>query len=442
MKPAVSTTEMPCGESNQLLDVRCQNQKITKTGVAAAVAGNAIEFYDFVVYAFFAVYIGRAFFPADSDTGSLLASVAVFGVGFFTRPLGGVLIGAFADRVGRKAAMILTVALMTIGTLGIAVTPSYSSIGIAAPVIVVFCRLLQGLALGGEVGPASALLIEAAPPEQRGLYASWQIASQGLAAIAAGAFGVFLSATLSAEDLASWGWRIPFIVSLLLIPIAIYIRRQLPETLVSESDRSTGDVVRALFRTHGKFVALGVLAMLVASITTQVGNYMTTYAINTLHLPDTLAQISTVIGGVVLFISALIGGVLCDRYGRKSVMIWPRVVTLVLIVPLFYWLTKNPSPVVLYSVTAIIIALNGMTTAATLVAIPEFFPPALRSTGTSITYAVGATVFGGTTQFIITWLISVTNDASAPGYYVMGACVLSLAAIFLLPETRHKDISV
>ncbi|MNJ43415.1 Proline/betaine transporter [compost metagenome] len=331
---------------------------------------------------------------------------------------------------------------MTIGTLGIAVTPGYSTIGIAAPVIVVFCRLLQGLALGGEVGPASALLIEAAPPEQRGLYASWQIASQGLAAIAAGAFGVFLSATLSAEDLASWGWRIPFIVSLLLIPIAIYIRRKLPETLVSESERSTGEVVKSLFKTHGKFVALGVLAMLVASITTQVGNYMTTYAISTLHLPGTLAQITTVIGGVVLFISALIGGVLCDRYGRKSVMIWPRVVTLVLILPLFYWLTKNPTPIVLYSVTAIIIALNGMTTAATLVAIPEFFPPALRSTGTSITYAIGATVFGGTTQFVITWLISVTNNASAPGYYVMGACVLSLVGICLLPETRHKDISV
>jgi len=411
-------------------------------GVAAAVAGNALEFFDFITYAFFAVYIGKAFFPVGSDVGSLLASVAVFGVGFFTRPLGGVLIGAFADRAGRKAAMILTVSLMTVGTLGLAATPGFASIGYAAPVIVVLCRLLQGLALGGEVGPASALLIEAAPTGRRGFYASWQIASQGLAVLVAGAFGVLMSATLSEEDLASWGWRVPFLVSLLLIPVAIYIRRQLPETLVSGGDRSTGEVVGSLFQRHGRQVWLGILVMLAATVSTQVGNYMTTYAISTLHLPATLAQISTVIGGVMLFVSALIGGVLCDRYGRKAVMIWPRVATLVLIVPLFYWLSGAPGAIVLYTVTAIIIALNGITTAATLVAIPELFPNAVRSSGTSITYAVGATIFGGTTQFVITWLIDATGDSAAPAYYVVAASVLSLVGMFLLPETKDKDTSL
>jgi len=411
-------------------------------GVAAAVAGNALEFFDFITYAFFAVYIGRAFFPVGSDVGSLLASVAVFGVGFFTRPLGGVLIGAFADRAGRKAAMILTVTLMTVGTLGLAATPGFASIGYAAPVIVVLCRLLQGLALGGEVGPASALLIEAAPAGRRGFYASWQIASQGLAVIVAGAFGVLMSATLSEADLASWGWRVPFLVSLLLIPVALYIRRQLPETLVSGSERSTGEVVGSLFQRHGRHVGLGILVMLAATVSTQVGNYMTTYAISTLHLPATLAQISTVIGGVMLFASALVGGLLCDRYGRKAVMIWPRVATLVLIIPLFAWLSGAPGAAVLYAVTAIIIALNGITTAATLVAIPELFPNAVRSSGTSITYAVGATIFGGTTQFVITWLIDATGDSAAPAYYVVAASVLSLVGMFLLPETKDKDTSL
>lgn len=182
-----------------------QEYKPPVKAIAAAVAGNALEFYDFIVYSFFAVYIGQTFFPLGSETASLLASVAVFGVGFFTRPLGGVLIGAFADKAGRRAAMILTVTLITVGTLGLAATPGYEAIGMAAPIIVLMCRLLQGLALGGEVGPASAMLIEAAPREKRGLYASWQIASQGIAVVAGGLMGVLVSWYLPHEDLVSWG---------------------------------------------------------------------------------------------------------------------------------------------------------------------------------------------------------------------------------------------
>src|SRR5574343_1400525 len=170
--------------------------RVPKRVVAATVAGNALEFYDFVTYAFFAVYIGKTFFPASTPMGSLLLSVAVFGVGFFARPLGGVLIGAFADRAGRKPAMLLTIVLITIGTMGLALTPSYESIGMAAPVIVVMCGLIQGLAHGGEVGPFSAFLIEAAPPGRRGLYASWQLASQGLAGFVAGAIGLGLTSVL------------------------------------------------------------------------------------------------------------------------------------------------------------------------------------------------------------------------------------------------------
>ena len=175
-----------------------RKQRVPPRIVAAAVAGNAMEFYDFTTYAFFAVYIGKTFFPASTPFMSLLLSVAVFGVGFVTRPLGGLLIGAFADRAGRKPAMILTIALITVGTLGLAATPSYAQIGVAAPIIVVFCRLLQGLALGGEVGPSTAYLIEVAPPGKRGLYGSWQLASQGVAGLCAGIVGVLLTLSLSA----------------------------------------------------------------------------------------------------------------------------------------------------------------------------------------------------------------------------------------------------
>src|SRR5471032_3368517 len=184
--------------------------------VAATVAGNALEFFDFVTYSFFAVQIGQTFFPSSNEFASLLASVGVFGVGFVFRPLGGILIGAYADRAGRRPAMLLTIVLITVGTMGLALTPSYASIGLAAPVIVVLCRLVQGLALGGEVGPSSAFLIESVPPLQRGLYASWQLASQGVATLVAGALGIVMISTLTPAELQAWGWRVPFAAGLLL----------------------------------------------------------------------------------------------------------------------------------------------------------------------------------------------------------------------------------
>lgn len=407
--------------------------------IAAAVAGNALEFYDFIVYSFFAVYIGQTFFPLGSETASLLASVAVFGVGFFTRPLGGLLIGTFADKAGRRAAMILTVTLITVGTLGLAATPGYETIGIAAPIIVLLCRLLQGLALGGEVGPASAMLIEAAPREKRGLYASWQIASQGIAVVAGGLMGVLVSWYLPHEDLVSWGWRIPFLVSLALIPLAIYIRRALPETLEKPSEKTGTQIVSSVFSDHGRYLTLGILVMISTTVSTQVGNYMTTYAIQTLKLPATLAQAGTVLGGTMTFLFALLAGYLADKYGRKGVMIWPRIILMLAIIPLFFWLSESKDATVLLIVTAAITLLTSMSGAASLVAIPEMMPIALRATGVSLIYAIGATLFGGTTQFIITWLIGIFG-AVAPAYYVVGTSIISLVAMFMMPETRNFDV--
>lgn len=416
-----------------------QSEKPPVKAIAAAVAGNALEFYDFIVYSFFAVYIGQTFFPLGSETASLLASVAVFGVGFFTRPLGGVLIGTFADKAGRRAAMILTVSLITVGTLGLAATPSYESIGIAAPIIVLMCRLLQGLALGGEVGPASAMLIEAAPRDKRGLYASWQIASQGIAVVAGGLMGVLVSWYLPHEDLVSWGWRIPFLVSLALIPIAIYIRRALPETLETPTEKTGTQIVTSVFSDHTRYLVLGILVMISTTVSTQVGNYMTTYAIQTLKLPATLAQAGTVLGGTMTFIFALVAGYLADKYGRKGVMIWPRIILMLAIIPLFFWLSESKDATVLLIVTAAITLLTSMSGAASLVAIPEMMPIALRATGVSLIYAIGATLFGGTTQFIITWLIGVFG-AVAPAYYVVATSIISLVAMFMMPETRNFDV--
>ncbi|MDM0112753.1 MFS transporter [Variovorax sp. J22R133] len=419
--------------------VQAQPARVSRRVVTATVAGNALEFYDFVTYAFFAVYIGKAFFPASTPLGSLLLSVAVFGVGFVSRPLGGVLIGAFADRAGRRPAMLLTIALITVGTLGLALTPSYESIGWAAPFIVVVCRLIQGLALGGEVGPSSAFLIESAPAHQRGLYASWQLASQGVATLVAGIFGVALIATLTPAQLQAWGWRVPFAVGLLLLPVAFYLRRNMHETLHDAPQEAANVGMRGVVRHRG-LILLAILVVLGGTVSNYVGNYMTTYAITTLKFPPLVAMGATVMVGLATLVFALVGGWLSDRYGRKPVMLWPRVALAVLTVPAFTLLIHYPSLGMLLAVTTFLSALMGITGAASLTAIPELLPRSIRATGLSIAYAVGVSLFGGTTQFVVTWLIGVTGNPAAPAWYVAGTSVITVLAMLALPESGKKPL--
>ena len=412
---------------------------VPKRVVAATVAGNALEFYDFVTYAFFAVYIGKTFFPASTPMGSLLLSVAVFGVGFFARPVGGVLIGAFADRAGRRPALLLTIALITVGTLGLALTPSYDSIVLAAPIIVVLCRLIQGLALGGEVGPSSAFLIESAPPAKRGLYASWQLASQGAAGLVAGAMGLLLTHALAPAEMLAWGWRVPFLVGLLLLPLALYLRHNMPETLHAAPAQAARSGMAGLKRQRG-LIGLAVLVVIGGTVSTYVGNFMTTYAITTLKMSPVLAMGATVVGGLSTLVFSLIGGWMCDRFGRKPTMFWPRVAAAVLTVPAFMLLVAQPSATTLFAVSGFLAALTAISGAASLVAIPELLPRGIRATGMSIAYAVGVSLFGGTTQLVITWLIGVTGNPAAPAWYVAGASVVTALAMLAMPESRHRAL--
>lgn len=407
--------------------------------VAATIIGNALEFYDFVTYAFFAVYIGKAFFPASTPLGSLLLSVAVFGVGFVSRPLGGVLIGAYADRAGRKPAMLLTICLITVGTLGLAITPSYESIGLAAPIIVVLCRLIQGLALGGEVGPSSAFLIESAPAARRGLYGSWQLASQGAAGFVAGVFGMALTSSLAPGELQAWGWRVPFAVGLLLIPLAIYLRRAMPETL----EHGTASASRAgpvSVLSHKRLILLSIMAILGGTVSTYVGNYMTTYAITTLKFAPTVAMAATVVGGLSTVVFALLGGWMSDRIGRKPVMLVPRLAAALLSYPAFLLLVDLKTPMALFGVTILLGALTAISGAASLVAIPEMFPRRIRASGMSIAYAVGVALFGGTTQFVVTWLIGATGNPASPALYVTVTSVIAIVGMALLPETGNRAL--
>jgi MFS family permease len=408
--------------------------------VAATVAGNALEFYDFLAYTAFAVYIGKAFFPTQTDFASLLLSLATFGVGFFTRPVGGLLIGAFGDRAGRRPALMLTIGLMAVGTLAVAVTPSYAAIGIAAPLILVAARLLQGLALGGEVGPSTAVLLECAPRGRRGLYTSFQNGSQGVALFASGLVGVAVAAILSRQQLADWGWRVPFALGLVIVPVGLYLRRRLPETLRQPHPGATGTsagVLRELSERHLSSLTLSVLIIMCLTISTYVNNYMTTYALTTLGLPPFQAMWATLVGGAVIAAGAIWGGLLSDRFGRKPLMILPRVALTLVVYPAFALLVSEKSLWSLVAVAALLNLLSTMSAAAATAAIVETFPNAVRSSGMAVSYSLSVSVFGGTTQFIIAWLIGVTRDPLSPAYYVIVSSLISLWAMFRLPET-HK----
>ena len=198
--------------------------------IAATVIGNALEWYDFIVFGFFTVIISRLFFPADSQYASLLLTTATFGVGFFMRPVGGVLLGIYADRRGRKAALLLVIALMTVAIAMIGFAPTYAAIGVAAPLLIVLARLLQGFSAGGEFASATSFLVESAPAHRRGFYGSWQMVGQGLSVLIASLLGAFLTRTLAPETLESWGWRVPFLFGLIIGPVGLYIRRHLAET--------------------------------------------------------------------------------------------------------------------------------------------------------------------------------------------------------------------
>jgi len=269
--------------------------RLTKRQIASVTAGNALEFYDFVTYAFFATQIGRALFPGD-ESNSLLLSLATFGVGFLTRPLGGLLIGRMADRRGRKPAMILSFTIMGISMTGLALTPSYASIGMAAPIIAIMFRLLQGFALGGEVGPNIAYLLEAAPRNRRGLFISMNFASADFAVMVAGLVGFGLASTLTSAQLEAWGWRFAFLLGAAIVPLGLRLRKTLVETL---PEPSSAEEAAPNFRPVMLLSAAGLFVIAGATISNYTLEYLTTYAQSTLHMPVPTAFAATVVLGVI-----------------------------------------------------------------------------------------------------------------------------------------------
>ncbi len=406
--------------------------------VVAAIMGNALEFYDFTVYATFAAIIGRAFFPASNGYVSLLLSVATFGVGFIARPLGGILIGAYADRYGRKPAMTLTILLMALGSGMIGVLPTYAQIGVAAPLLLVVARLIQGFSAGGEMGPATTYLLESAPPGHRCFFGSWQLASQNIGIIISGLIGVILALTMSDAMTNSWGWRVPFLLGILIAPIGFYIRRNLDETLDEEDAHgSMSAVLSDILKNNWGKILLCILVVSGATVTQYFFVYTTTYALTTLHYSQQVAMTANLSIGVVGTAFAVLGGVVADRIGVKTVAVVPRVVLILLLYPALQLIVSSGSPTVFVLVFAGLMALQAMSGAAGIILIPIIFPAAIRTSGLSIAYALGVTLFGGTAQIVFTAIIAATGDKQSWVLYIIGMGILSLVGTLLIRVPAH-----
>jgi MFS family permease len=407
--------------------------RIKKRHIAAVLLSNAIEYYDFVVYAFFAVMIGKVFFPSDNPVTSLLLTMSTFAVGALVRPLGSIIIGGFADRRGRKAALLLTVVLMTISTIGIGATPSYESIGVAAPIIMVLARMAQGLAYGGQMGAATSFIAEIAPPHRRSLYMGAMGAINGIAILFAGILGFVLASTLSDQQLVSWGWRVPFLLGLAILPLGLYIWNYVPDSLIHGSTDVTEELpFKRLIRDHLATTVNAALAFGSLSITVYVTLYMTTYAVAVLKLPANIAMVGTLASGGISAVTTLAAGWLADRYGSRLVCIVPMTLLLVLPYPAFLWLVAEPSVVTLLAASAAIGIPAFASSLALLALLPRLLPASVRATGIAFSYAIATSFFGGTAQVIITWLVDWTKSPYVPAFYVMVANAVGLKAIIYL----------
>ena len=409
---------------------------LSRGQLAAVALGNGLEFYDFTVYAFFAVPIGHAFFPAANPWASLLLSVSTFGIGYFTRPLGALAIGAYADRRGSRPALVLSLALMGLATLTIAVLPAYGTLGLAAPVLMVAARLVQGFALGAETGPAITCLVGAAAGARRSRAVAWQVATNGAALLAAGLVGYGLSLALPRPALDAWGWRLAFALALATVPATLAVRARLPDG--GPAAPGGAAPVRSLLARPGR-AAAAVLVIASGTVSFSIAAFMTSYALTALKLAPSLAFLSAVALGAATLATAPLGGLLADLCGRRSTFLASRAALALAAVPAFAWLDAARDGPALLTVSAAIAALSTLGAPAGLCMVFESLPAGARSTGLAMAYALGISLFGGTTQAAVTALVALSGNLLWPGYYLAASSAIGAAAAFgVVSEARRS----
>ena len=409
--------------------------------IVAATIGNIFEWFDFVVYGFFAVTIAEVFFPAGNPTVSLLITFGAFGLAYFVRPLGAIVVGGYTDRAGRKAGLLLSMALMMIGTTLMAVTPGFATIGLAAPIIITIARLLQGFSVGGEFGSAVSFLAEHGGG-RRGFSASWQFATGGLITVLASLFGLTLSSLLTHEQLVDWGWRIPYVFGMLIGPAGLYVRAKVVETPeFLEAEKPATIPIRDVLRRHPLPVLLALGISIISNSSFYILAYIPTYGVKTLHLPASTGFTATLIGGAILAIGCPLAGYWSDKLPRRTLLMvitcWLFVLTSY---PAFYLMAAWPS------LAACIIAVGWLQfvkagySGVLPSVLSEQFPVAVRAIGVSLGFSTAVSVFGGLAPLVATWLIAATGDSLSPSFYLIFTALLSLFALMAI-QSRGRPVT-
>lgn len=403
--------------------------------VFRVVSGNFLEMYDFMVYGFYAAAIAKTFFPSGNEFASLMLSLATFGAGFLMRPLGAIILGAYIDHHGRRKGLIMTLVLMALGTLLIACVPGYASIGVAAPLLVLAGRLLQGFSAGVELGGVSVYLAEIAKPGKKGFYVAWQSASQQVAVIFAGLLGVVLHSMLSPEEMGEWGWRIPFLIGCLIVPFLFLIRRSLEETEEFKTRKhrpSISEIYRSMLENWRIIVAGCMMVVMTTVSFYMITAYTPTFGKTVLKLDDVDNLIVTMCVGLSNFIWLPLMGALSDRVGRKPLLVIFTILTLLTAYPAVSWLVAEPSFSRLLMVELWLSFLYGSYNGAMVVTLTEVMPPAVRTAGFSLAYSLATALFGGFTPAISTYLIHSTGNKAAPGLWLMFAAACGLIATLVI----------
>ena len=412
----------------------------SQKAILAASIGNLLEWYDFGVYAYLASLIATKFFPSSDPTASLLAAFAAYGVGFLARPLGGVVIGRLGDTKGRKAALVLTIFLMAFGTVGLGVLPSYETIGIAAPILLVALRIVQGIAAGGEWGTSTAFMIEWSPPGRRGFFGSFQQVSTAGGSLLGSAIAATLTSLLSSSAMLDWGWRVPFILGAILLIVGVYLRQNVDETPSYEASRQAAAQEPVVSGLPLGALAFGFTIFWTVAYYTLLA-WMPSFTQRFAGLAPSEALWSNTIGLVAMITAVPIWGALSDKIGRRPLLMASAVSIGLLSWPLFSLMAKGGGLALVLPIQILFGILLALYSGAGPAAISEIFPTHLRSTWMSTGYSLAVAIFGGFAPFIATWLIQTTGSPVSPTYlYLLPAAVLSLVVIWKLKETSGTKL--
>ncbi|RQS21353.1 MFS transporter [Burkholderia sp. Bp8998] len=415
-------------------------RELSKSVVAASLV-TGLEMFDFTVFGFFAVVIGDRFFPANDPMTSLLWAVGTFGIGFFMRPVGAMVIGTYADRVGRRAAMARTSWMMALGTAALALCPSFASIGVIAPLVVIAGRSLQGFAVGGDIGVAAAFVLEAGPESRRGYLVSWQLASQGAAALLGATLGVLITSTVSPAALALWGWRIPFLIGLLIAPVGLYVRRRLrDDPFLANAAEHAGPPLTELLRQHRTTIVLAMLMTMGQTIPVYaIVYFMPSYATRVMHMPAVTGFQASALSALLLVAIPPLAGRLIDSLPRrKPLALVASGCSALLVYPVFLMIARATSVLPILCGVAVFSITVAFSAVAVTLLVLEALPPQVRASGMAVSHALNVALFGGTAQFIVTGLIKWTGDPLSAAWYVAPACGVSFCALMLFKERRAE----